>query len=87
MSFQLFCQDNSLEHDRQMSDLTKEIESRGALIVANRKEYEIELENLRNKIDEHEQTIDYLNDVIRNAETEAETVAMASADQLRAVKV
>ena len=68
------------EHEHLQSTISEYQTLIGSIIVATRKEHETERENLRKKIDEHEHTINYLNDIIRNDEIELETITMANDD-------
>ena len=52
------------------------------LVTHIRNEYESELESLKAKIDEQDQTVEYLNDVIKNAQAEADKIASENKEKI-----
>ncbi len=74
-------QDSNGKTEDLVGKLNQEIESRGVLIVENKKQWEDEKEEMEAKIHELEKDIEYYSDVIKTAKEEAEESA-ASAQQI-----
>lgn len=71
------------KNEELISNLNREIEVRGTLIVENKKQFEEERQLLETKVEEHEENIEYFKDVIQNAKAEADESA-ASAQSIEA---